>query len=218
MTDMPFTLEEADDALAAEYVLGVLDLAERGAAEARFRREPLFADRVTVWENRLSGLNESFADAPAPKLMPAIEARLFPVQARPKRSWFGWLSGAGLAAALVVAAMVALPPPKAELVATLATKDTSLAYVATARGETMTITRVSGTAAPAGKVHELWVIAPGKAPVSLGLLEDQPLTINYTVPPKGWVLAVTVEPAGGSTTGGPTGPVIMTAEIGAGDT
>jgi len=217
MTDIPLTPEEADDALAAEYVLGVLGLAERGAAEARIRREPPFADRVAAWESRLSGLNDGFAEAPAPKLLPAIEARLFPVQARAARNWFAWLAGAGVAAALVLAALVAVPPPGAALLATLATNDRSLAYEARARGGTITITRVSGAPAPAGQVHEVWVIAPGAAPVSLGLLQDRPLTVDYPVPPKGWVLAVSVEAAGGSTTGAPTGPVILTAEIGADD-
>jgi anti-sigma-K factor RskA len=64
-------------------------------------------------------------------------------------------------------------------------------------------------------VHELWIIAPGAAPVSLGLLENAALTVAYPVPPKGWVLAVTVEPAGGAPGGVPTGPVIVSAEINA---
>jgi anti-sigma-K factor RskA len=58
------------------------------------------------------------------------------------------------------------------------------------------------------------VIAPGAAPVSLGLLGDAPLQVAYPVPPAGWTLAVSVEPAGGSSTGAPTGPVILAQEIG----
>ena len=215
MTDAPLTPEDAEDTLAAEYVLGVLGMADRGAVELRIRREPVFADRVTAWEARLSGLNDGFEAAPAPNLMRKIEARLFPVPTREKANWFGWLAGVGLGAVLLLGVMVSLPPPQTEMVATLAAKDTGLVYEARHRGDVITITRVSGTAAPAGKVHQLWVIAPGAAPVPLGLLQDQPLILSYPVPPKGWVLAVSVEPAGGSTTGAPTGPVILTAEIGA---
>ncbi len=64
-------------------------------------------------------------------------------------------------------------------------------------------------------MHELWIIAPDAAPVSLGLLADGPLTVQYPMPPRGWTLAVSIEPAGGSPTGAPTGPVIIATEIGA---
>ena len=53
------------------------------------------------------------------------------------------------------------------------------------------------------------------APVSLGLLQDQPLVITYPTPPAGFTFAVSVEPEGGSPTGQPTGPVILTATVGA---
>ena len=57
--------------------------------------------------------------------------------------------------------------------------------------------------------------SPGAAPVSLGLLADAPLAVDYPVPPRGWTFAVSIEPAGGSPTGAPTGPVILAVEIGA---
>ena len=75
------------------------------------------------------------------------------------------------------------------------------------------MTRVSGVPAVEGQVHELWIIAPNAAPVSLGLLEDRPLVVTYPSPPEGFVFAVSVEPSGGSPTGQPTGPVILTAEV-----
>ena len=59
MTDAPLTPREMDDALAAEYVLGVLDPGERAEAEARVKREPAFAKLVTAWEFRMAGLNET---------------------------------------------------------------------------------------------------------------------------------------------------------------
>lgn len=220
MTDAPLTPEETDDALAAEYVLGVLDLAERADTEARIKRDPGLAARVTAWETRLAGMNEDFADAPAPNLMPQIEARLFPVAARPaparRRSGFGlgWLSGAAIAAVLALATVATLTPPRPELVATLATADNRLAYRITHFGEALQVTRVAGVPAVEGQVHELWIIAPDAAPVSLGLLGDRPLVVTYPTPPDGFVFAVSVEPSGGSPTGQPTGPVILTAEVG----
>lgn len=219
MTDAQFTPIEADDVLAAEYVLGVLDLSERNACAERIKRDPVFADLVAAWEIRLEGLNEDFASAPAPNLMPAIEARLFPKPARTARPAmrFGmlrWLSGAVVAASLVLAAVATLVPPRQDLVAVLATADARLSYEVRHFNDTLRVTRVAGVPAVAGQVHELWAIAPGAAPVSLGLLEAAPLVISYPVPPEGWVLAVSVEPEGGSSTGLPTGPVILTAQVG----
>jgi anti-sigma-K factor RskA len=218
MTGAPLTPREADDALAAEYVLGVLDLAERAEAEARLRRDADFAALVSAWETHLAGLNDGFDPVPAPDLLPAIEARLFPVATPAKRRFglgFGWLSGAALAAVLALALIATLVPPQPDLVARLSTTDNRLSYEVTRSGEQLQIARVAGGPAAAGQVHELWIIAPGANPVSLGLLQDEALVIDYPVPPAGFVFAVSVEPAGGSPTGQPTGPVILTAEVAA---
>lgn len=216
MTDAPLTPQEAEDALAAEYVLGVLDLAERAEVAARIKRDPAFAARVSDWEERLGGLNDGFAEAPAPNLLPQIEARLFPKARAPARRFgvFGWLSGGLVAATLALVSITILAPPQANPVAMLATADNRLAYQVTHFGGSLQITRVAGVPAVPGQVHELWVIAPGASPVSLGLLKDRPLVVSYPVPPAGFVLAVSIEPEGGSPTGAPTGPVILTAEIG----
>lgn len=217
MTDAPLHPHEAEDALAAEFVLGVLDLTERAEAEARIRRDPGFAARVVEWEARLADLNDGFDPVPAPDLLPKIEARLFPKAPGRTRRFglnFGWLSGALVAAVLALASIAVLAPPRPELVATLATADNRLAYTVTHFGETLQVTRIAGVPAVRGQVHELWIIAPDTAPLSLGLLEDKPLVISYPTPPEGYVFAVTVEPEGGAPEGKPTGPVILTAKVG----
>ncbi|WP_137112378.1 anti-sigma factor domain-containing protein [Rhodobacter sp. SY28-1] len=220
MTDTPLTPDEADDALAAEYVLGVLSLSERAEAEARAKRDTGFAARVTAWENRMAGMNDDFAEIPAPDLLPKIEARLFPKADTPapaRRGFglnFGWLSGAAVAAVLVLATVATLAPPRQDPLVTLATADQRLSYQVTHFGDTLQVTRVAGAPAVSGQVHQLWIIAPGASPVSLGLLEDRPLVIDYPVPPEGFVFAVSIEPEGGSPTGLPTGPVILTAIVG----
>ena len=48
MTDAPLTPQEEDQALAGEYVTGLLSLAERSAVEARLRRDPAFAALVAA--------------------------------------------------------------------------------------------------------------------------------------------------------------------------
>ncbi len=216
--------EEVDEAVAAEYVVGVQSLAERSATEARIRTDADFAALVTIWELRLADMNSSYPEVKAPNLLPAIEARLFPaapgsaaVPLRVRLSPMRWLSGMAVAATLVIVGLTLVVPPRPDLVAVLQTTDARLVYEVRHFGERLTVTRVAGVPAVTGQVHELWVIAPDAAPVSLGLLQDQPLVITYPVPPEGWVLAVSVEPDGGSPTGAPTGPVILTAAVGASD-
>lgn len=215
MTDTALTPEEEDDALAAEYVLGVLDLPERMAVEARAKADPAFAAQIAAWEDHFAELNDGFAEAPAPNLLPRIEARLFPKAERPRFNWFRLLGAAGLVASLLLAVVLVLPEAKPDFVATLATKDASLAYEARFDDGRLTVVRVAGDAAATGKVHQLWMIAPGQSPVSLGLLEGAELALDYPLPPPGWLLAVSLEPEGGSPSGLPTGPVILTAQVGA---
>src|ERR1700728_903504 len=49
--------DEAQDALAAEYVLGTLSGDEREHAEALLAIDPGFAESVRLWERRLGELN-----------------------------------------------------------------------------------------------------------------------------------------------------------------
>lgn len=213
--DISQTPEDRADLLAAEYVLGVLPLAERMAVEAQMKTDTAFALRVADWEARLAPLNDDYAEVPAPDLMPKIEARLFPTPAKPaRRSLFGWLAGATTALALVLAGMALFVPPSAgTLVAVLGEADASLRFEARFDGAALTVIRVAGSAAPEGQVQEVWLIAPEAAPVSLGLLPGDRLAVPYPEAPVGWTLAVSLEPAGGSPTGAPTGPVLAAGII-----
>ncbi|TGD45059.1 anti-sigma factor [Pseudotabrizicola sediminis] len=215
MTDAPLTPQEEDDALAAEYVLGVLNLPERLAVEERLKTDDVFAAKVSAWVAHLAPLNEGYASVPVPPdLLPRIESRLFPKHSALRGGWRLWLAGA-VTAAVVGFGVFLLMPPSAPgaVIASLGSPDAALVYEARHDGNMLMVTRVAGAPAPEGQTHELWVIAPGAAPVSLGLLGADPLDVEYPRPPAGWVLAVSVEPAGGSPTGAPTGPVILTADL-----
>ncbi len=214
--DRALTPMEEADLVAAEFVMGTLALQERASAEARIKSDAGFAAMVASWENHFADLNDAYVEVDAPDVMPQIEARLFPQAARARSSWLGWLSGA-LAAALVAAAVVVFfappPPPSATVIATLGAEGSPLAFEARYDGASLIVARLAGPAAGPDRVHELWIIAPEAAPVSLGLLGDGPLSIPYPLPPAGWILAVSLEPTGGSTTGAPTGPVLATGAV-----
>ncbi len=214
MIDAPLTPMEEDDSFAAEYVLGVLDMADRARAEDRIRRDPAFAAAVAAWEDRLSGLNDAFAEVPAPDLLAKIEARLFAQAAKPRRPWLGWLAGAATAAAIIVAALVLVPGPTGPaLVATLAAEGQPLVIAASYANGVLQVDQSAGPAAAAGSVYELWLIDGTNAPVSLGLIDAATVTRPVANIPEGAVLAISLEPAGGSTTGAPTGPVLVTGVV-----
>ena len=201
-----FSPDDGDTALAAEYVLGVLALDERLAVEARLKTDAAFAGLVTAWETHFSALNDDFASVQAPDLMPLIEARIFGKSARAKRSWWGFFAGIGVAAALVLAVVVNLPPAGNTgpvLTASLAAETQDLAFNASYADGTLTLARLSGADAAAGRDYELWVIVGDAAPVSLGLIKDATSTRPLANLAPGAVLAVSLEQAGGSTTGAP---------------
>lgn len=202
MTDAAFRPEDEDDLLAAEYVTGLLNLAERLTVETRLRRDVALAERVLDWENRLAELNGDYAEVPAPDLIPMIEARLFPVA--PKRSRLSslWAWGAAATAALAVVAYLALTPAAPSLVATL--DGGVVRYEAVITQDKLTITRVKGQGADAAHSHELWIIVGDNPPVSLGVIPGETETISLPGVHAGETLAITVEQVGGSPTGAPT--------------
>ncbi|MDB6452613.1 anti-sigma factor [Falsirhodobacter sp. 20TX0035] len=198
-------MTEEDDALAAEYVLGTLD--DRAAAARRVATDPAFAVRVAEWEMRLSALNGEFADVPAPDLLPAIEARVF---GRPPRRWRLW--GLGGLVGASVAVFVVLGPLRPDAVRTrLTAPDQALVVEAsvTPGADGLRLVQVAGPAAPSGQAYQGWIIRPGAAPESLGLLTGAPLQAPVAGLPPGTIVAISLEPEGGSPTGQPTGPVIL---------
>jgi anti-sigma-K factor RskA len=73
--------DDAQDALAAEYVLGTLSADEREHAEALLTLDPGFAASVRMWERRLGELNVMVeAVEPPPELWDKIKAELGTVE------------------------------------------------------------------------------------------------------------------------------------------
>jgi anti-sigma-K factor RskA len=109
----------------------------------------------------------------------------------------------------------------ARLVAVLQHEPISPAFLVTIdqRSRTMVVRRISG-AADAGRSYELWLISKQfPAPRSLGLVgkdefTQRPLPASYDVATlQAANYAVSLEPAGGSPSGVPTGPVLFTGRM-----
>jgi anti-sigma-K factor RskA len=218
-----------DDALAAEYVLGVLDRAERSRVEARIASDPAFARRVADWEIQLSGLNSDFAEVPPPRsVKAALDRRLFAApQDAPSSIWSSlafWrvLSGAALAAlAILLLVMLRLPGlvEGERLIALMSGEKGDKQFVALydPQRRSLEVSQIAG-GKPIGRDEELWLIDGGK-PVSLGLIgvagAKSPavpgaLAGKFTI---GATLAISDEPAGGSPTGQPTGAVVASGPV-----
>lgn len=212
--------------LAAEYVLGTL----RGPARVRFERlvedDPRLWQEVSFWEHRLGTLGEALPElAPPDHIWTAIKAEIGPEPVVPQRSSGFWQSIAiwrgltALASGLAVALLVLTVLPTTDTafqpvqVATLENEaDGSAWLVQIAADGTAEIAAVGAVAPPAGRSYELWLLRGGdQAPVSLGLASiDAPRRLALpAVFSAGTGFAISVEPEGGSPTGGPTGPVVF---------
>lgn len=229
----PDDIPPDDWLLAAEYALGLQDGAERFALERRVRRDRGFAMKVSVWEVRLAALHEDAADALPPEALKArIDEELFggaraaprsPVRRSALSGAISFWRAAALGFAAVSLICLALlarpllsPPPPApqRLIAALAPADAATLAFVTVDVAARRID-VSGLSVdPGAGDAELWVIPPGAAPRSLGVLERGAATTKslgaevMALVAEGAALAVSLEPKGGSTTGAPTGPVI----------
>jgi anti-sigma-K factor RskA len=222
--------EEDDiDALAGEYVLGTLAGDERRAAEARIVADPDFRAAVARWETRLQPL----ADAVPPvtphaatfdRILGRLDSATAPAGEnviklrRSLRRWRTTTAIVGAAAAVLFGVVVldrSIVRAPSEFVAVLTAEGAKPAFVATVdlvRG-TLAIRRV-GAEPPGDKSYELWAVEPNvPAPRSLGLVDNVNYTRHLDVPAEGLVLAISLEPKGGSPTGVATGPIVFTGPL-----
>ena len=229
--------DDNSDLRYAEYVLGVLDADAHAAVEREMAESDAAAVAVAQWQRRLLPIAAEIADrAPPPELWQRIrtELRLDPPvreQQRPVfwenvRMWH-WLSLA--ASAIAVACIVALflvvrrpaAPSVPYMASTLAQKNGDIGWTATMdiRNARIIIVPASPQSLVTGRAPELWLIPQSGKPIAVGMISSTTpvaLPLGSSLLPRvgpSAVLAVSVEPPGGSPTGQPTGPVIATGAI-----
>lgn len=222
--------EPADDIdlAAAELAFGLTEPAEAGAALARLETDPAFRSRHDRWFGYALAMFADAAETPPAHVWRAIERRLpandTAVLEQRVARWR--LAALAASVALVVSVSTtawlmrpaAPPAPAAPMVAMLQGKAgaASVSYDRTDR----TLTVATGDLPiDAQHVAQLWVIPADGVPRSLGVLPagrpgryKAPDTAAALIDTKA-TLAISVEPQGGSPTGLPTGPVILTGKL-----
>ena len=233
---MRFADETLRDKLAAEYVLGTMSARARRRFEFHLRGNPQLRRAVAQWEVRLSPLNEALpAIEPPARVWQAIKARLKIGQSvRPgfweNLSFWRVSSFASGLLALALVVFVAVPRPEAPVEAgrmvvvmnDLATKKPAMTASwepGQSGGRLLRIRTIGHAEMGPNTAWELWMLPGGdQKPVSLGLItthETQVVKIPAALAARLDAtngLAMSVEPAGGSPTGLPTGPVLYAGE------
>lgn len=224
--------QPSDNLLIAEYAVGVLPFAERKALEAKIAENADLQTELEQWDLNLVSLSTEYKSAIPPlSVLQGAETRLFGPEKTSASSWWNniqlWRSSAlaGFAGLILLAGLFynnQFSPVdfKADYIAEIKSEadDLRLASAFDAGQNQLKFNRVVGQA-KANRALEIWLIAEGGKPISLGLVPDEKsFAISLTaelaakMSPSA-LLAISDEPLGGSPTGQPTGDVLALGKI-----
>jgi anti-sigma-K factor RskA len=223
------TLERTEE--VGRYVLGLLEGEEREAFEAEMARDQELRSAVSRLSAHLQQLDDTVKpEVPSSGLWARIEGALEHAQpevtqpsvrpqSRFKRPWRQYAMAASLLLALGVGYLGgnlgrSSKPPLMIAVLLNESDATPGAIVEAFADDSVRLVPLEQFNVPAGKVLQVWTLPdPQSGPVSLGTLDD-PASITLTgpdlpAPQPGQLYEVTLEPAPGSPTGRPTGPILV---------
>ena len=216
--------------LADAYVVGTLSGPARRRFEALCAAEESARAELRLAEDRLVGLSLALGTVePASGTWLRIVAQIEAGQSRQARrrmfpasnTWRMALAAAVATLAIGLGWLISQQPARPTALANIAAAGGAQLWTLDVFGDRESLTaRVTGavTREP-GHSYELWALPEGRAPVSLGLLPetgavDRTLTSAQRAAIRSSAkVAVSLEPAGGSRTGAPTGPVLYVAEL-----
>ena len=223
---MRYDNQQLADMLSAEYILGTLKGAARRRFEQLIRQKPVWAQTLNWWEGHIHLLADTVpAVSPPNKVWKNIEAQLFNRKATHHSAWWKNWAFASTALATVLAILLVIQTPqslndsKPAAVALLATEKSEAGWLLNETKKSDTDVTINAIALAslelkADNAFELWLLPADKSkPISLGLLPQQGNNV-FKVPKDviplmaTGLLAVSLEPVGGSPTGQPTGAVL----------
>jgi anti-sigma-K factor RskA len=193
------------NALAAEYVMGLLEGADRSEAERRLSSDSAFAREVERWRARFSAFDDTAEPAPAGddlwrRIESGVPARAAATTRQPSAwaRWWGNLAvlrataaGASLAALVLAVGLgfairEARQQPK--LVAVLLDGDRAGAVVHAFADGRVVLVPLTTMPVPPGRALEVWTLpSKERGPVSVGLMQ-QARTLQLHLRPTGPIL------------------------------
>jgi anti-sigma-K factor RskA len=219
---MKYDSPELREQLAAEYLLGTMPVLVRRRFQRLLATDPQLRQVVEDWTARFEPLDHAAAaQEPPERIWRAIERQLAlpPAATEARPGWFDslalWRGAAFASAAIATIAIIDVavrpPPIPTNVVAILSDDQGEPGWIAESGGggDEVAVAPIRKVVVDAAHAFELWAIAGGQ-PQPLGLLPSEPshkLMVQASLLPTSGVLAVSIEPAGGSPTGLPTGPV-----------
>lgn len=217
--------------LAGEYVLGLLEGAERQDAERRLVSDAVFVREVESWRTRFAAFDDTAEPQPAgDELWRKIDAGVPGVSSRAVEEPSAWTRfwnnlaalratalGASLAALVLAVGLgfaVRSASQQPVMVAVLLDGNRAGAVVHAFADGRVVLLPLTSIDVPAGRALEVWTLpSRERGPVSVGLM-NRARTLQLSLkdlPPPGpdQLFEITLEPATGSPTGRPTGPILF---------
>jgi len=213
---------------AGDYVLGLLDGPELTAFEAEMAADAALAALVSRLAARMGALDDTASGEADPALWARIDAKvagLPPVglAANENRRRFAVPRWATVAASIVIGigagylAGISMPgDAKPTMIAVLIDQSTASpgAIIEAFGDNSVRVVPLEQFSVPSGSVLQVWTLPnPETGPVSLGTLtgplDTRLLGPELPAPADGQLYEITLEPAPGSPTGRPTGPILV---------
>ncbi len=216
---------EHDDLMAAEYVLGLSDPETRLRLDKLLTEDDAFAAEVLHWQKAFSGIDLITPEAtPRAAVWRQIErdinrnAATTKLPLRHPGFWLGWGLAAALSGLLLFTYLDKPEIPETQQpIAVLSGTQPDAQFVVTLdRAASHLQLSALNITLPQNKNLQLWLIRGSAPPRSLGLITHPDHNV-FPLPPgtldHQTVLAISLEPVGGSTLSGPSGPVIFQGKV-----
>jgi anti-sigma-K factor RskA len=215
--------DDERNVLAAEYVLGLASPDERAQVERDLERDFELRRAVYYWQDRLFPMTRLPEPGdPSPALWPRIEKSLQPAPAEaPRAGWWESLAfwrgvsvvALALAATLGVRFLAPTAAPERYL-AVLQNDEKNAGWIVEIERGNVRLVPLAATPVPPERALQFWTKAPSAtAPTSLGLVPGDRTTelpaARLPALEPDTLFELTLEPAGGSPIGRPTGPILF---------
>ncbi|MEO6361713.1 MAG: anti-sigma factor [Caldimonas sp.] len=228
---MDYSRPELADALAADHAIGTLRGAARRRFEALLPAHPALREASLGWQERLMPLTASLAPVqPSSDVWRRISERIGAGNgsraAAPQGAWqrlafwrglTAFASVAAIGLAVLLATPAAVPPPVIVVLAATGPAAAGGTIVASISGDRKALVArpLMPVALAADRSLELWAVPAQGEPRSLGVMTSGTSTValGAQVLTGADTLAVTLEPAGGSPSGKPTGPIVYAGKF-----